>query len=149
MKFWDVNEIKRLLKEQPFYNVPIEKPKIKHLKDTLKALDGFKEKQKSVWSNIFWCVKVCIFWKGIQYNIHWNKTHMLIKRFSDKTSGVEYALFFFRELQLITVLLLICHSCMRWSTRFVFLKLYLGFSFLIPFRFYYSLHFCSTKWWTL
>ena len=31
MSFSDKNEIKRLLKEQPFYNVRIEKPKIKKL----------------------------------------------------------------------------------------------------------------------
>ena len=30
-------------------------------------------KQKSVWSNIFWYVTVCIFWKYIQYTIHWGK----------------------------------------------------------------------------
>ena len=30
MSFSVENEIKRLLKEQQFYNVPIEKPKIKH-----------------------------------------------------------------------------------------------------------------------
>ena len=31
MSFSDEEEIKRLLKEKPFYKVPIEKPKIKHL----------------------------------------------------------------------------------------------------------------------
>ena len=36
--------------------------------------------------------------------------------------------FFFRELQLITVLLLIWDSYVSWSTRFVSLKLYVGFS---------------------
>ena len=36
--------------------------------------------------------------------------------------------FFFRELQLITVLLLICDSYMSWNTRFVSLKLCVGFS---------------------
>ena len=46
------------------------------LKDTLKAFDNFKNKQKSVWSNVFWYVKVCIFWKCIQYTIHWDKTKM-------------------------------------------------------------------------
>ena len=30
------------------------------LKDTLKAFGDFKNKQKSVWSNIFWYVKVRI-----------------------------------------------------------------------------------------
>ena len=42
--------------------------------------------------------------------------------------------FFFRELQLITVLILICDSYMRWSTKFVALKLCVPFS--IPFRFF-------------
>ena len=31
MSFSDEEEIKRLLKEKPFYKVPIEKPKIRHL----------------------------------------------------------------------------------------------------------------------
>ena len=38
--------------------------------------------------------------------------------------------FFFRELQLITVLLLIWDSYMSWSTRFVSLELFVGFSIL-------------------
>ena len=29
-----------------------------HIRDTLKAFDDFKNKQKSVWSNVFWYVKV-------------------------------------------------------------------------------------------
>ena len=37
--------------------------------------------------------------------------------------------FFFRELQIITVLLLICDSYMNWSARFVFPNLCVGFSF--------------------
>ena len=48
-------------------------------KDTLKAFDDFKNNQKSVWSNAFWYVKVCIFWKCIQCTIHWDKTSMLKK----------------------------------------------------------------------
>ena len=53
--------------------------------------------------------------------------------------------FFFRELKLITVLLLICDSYMSWSTRFVSLKLCRDFPFSIPFRFYQNLYYCSTK----
>ena len=34
--------------------------------------------------------------------------------------------FFFRELQLITILLLICDSYLSWNTRFVSLKLCVG-----------------------
>ena len=33
------------------------------VKDTLKAFDDFKEKEKSAWSNIFRNVKVCTFRK--------------------------------------------------------------------------------------
>ena len=45
MSFSDENEIKRLHKEQPFYNVPIEKPKIKHLNkvDMLSELPFYDE----------------------------------------------------------------------------------------------------------
>ena len=32
---------------------------------------------KNVWSNVFWNLKVGIFWKCIQYTIHWDKTQML------------------------------------------------------------------------
>ena len=38
-----------------------------------------KTSNKSVWSNVFWHVKVFIFWKFIQYTIHWDKTQMLKK----------------------------------------------------------------------
>ena len=78
---------------------------------------------------LFWYVEVCIFWKCIQYTIHWDKTKMLKKFPLDKIFGKRNALFCFRELQLITVLLLICDSYMSWSTRFVSLKSYVGFSF--------------------
>ena len=47
------------------------------LKDTLKAFDDFKNKQKNVWNNVFWYVKVYIFWKCIQYTTHWHKTQIL------------------------------------------------------------------------
>ena len=49
----------------------------KVVKDTLKAFDVFKNKQKSVWSNALWHVKVQIFWKCIQCTINCDKTQML------------------------------------------------------------------------
>ena len=64
------------------------------LKDTLKAFSDFKNKQKSISSNVFWYVKTCIFWKCIQYTIHWDKTQMLKKIPSDKINGTKNALFF-------------------------------------------------------
>ena len=40
------------------------------VKYTLKLSTIFKTSNKSVWSNVFWYVKVCIFWKCIQYPMH-------------------------------------------------------------------------------
>ena len=54
-----------------------------------------KTSNKSAWSNIFWYVKVCIFWKCIQYAIHWAKTQMLKKFPSDKINDTKSALFSF------------------------------------------------------
>ena len=53
-----------------------------------------KRSNKSVWSNVFWYVKVFIFWKCIQYTIHWDKTQILKKFPSDKINGTKNALFF-------------------------------------------------------
>ena len=64
------------------------------LRDTLKAFDNFKKSNKSVWSNIFWHGKVCMYWKCIQYTIHWNKTKMFKKFPSGKINGTKNALFF-------------------------------------------------------
>ena len=110
------------------------------IKDALKAFDDFKNKQKSVWSNVFWYVKVCIFWKCIQYTIYWDKTQMLKKFPSDKMKGTKN-----RELQLIIVLLLICDSYMSWSTRFVSPKLCLGFSIFDSFSFLLKIIFLFNK----
>ena len=65
-------------------------------KNTLKAFGDFKKKQKCVRSNVFWYVKVCIFWKCIQYIIQWDKAQMLNKFVSDKLNGAKYVPFFSR-----------------------------------------------------
>ena len=57
-------------------------------KDTLKVFDDFKYKQKCVW-NVFWHVKLFIFWKFIQCTIHWDKTQLLKKFSSDKIYGAK------------------------------------------------------------
>ena len=49
---------------------------------------------KSVWNNVFWYVKVCIFWKCIQYAIHRDKTQILKKFPSDKINGTKNVLSF-------------------------------------------------------
>ena len=43
-----------------------------------------------------------------------------------------------------SVLLLICHSYMSWSTWFISLKLCVGFSISIPSRFHYTWYFYPT-----
>ena len=57
-------------------------------------IHDFKTKQKSVWSNGFWYLKVFISWKCIQYTIHWDKTQILKKFPSDKINGTKNTLFF-------------------------------------------------------
>ena len=113
--------------------------------DTLKAFDNFKTKHKSVGSNVFWYGKVWIFWKCIQYTIHWDKTKMLKKFPLDKINGKKISSFFFHKLQLITVLLLICNSYMSWSARFVSLKLCVWFSILDSFSFLLKFIFLFNK----
>ena len=58
-----------------------------------------KTSNKSVWNNIFWYVKVCIFWKCIQYTINWDKTQMLKKFPLDKINGTKNTLFFLLQAQ--------------------------------------------------
>ena len=49
---------------------------------------------KSLWSNAFWYVKVCIFWKRIQYTIHRGEIQILKKFLWDKINGSKNELFF-------------------------------------------------------
>ena len=78
--------------------------------------------------NVLWYVKLCIFWKCIQYTIHRD----------------NMPLFFFRERQIIIVLLSIVILIWAKSTRFVSLKLCVGFSifdsvsFLLKFIFLFD-----------
>ena len=102
--------------------------KLPYLKIQWRLSTILETSNKSVWSNIFWYVKICIFWKCIQYKIHWDNTQVLKKSPLDKISSTKNTLSFFRELQRITVLLLISNSYMSWSARFVTLKLFAGFS---------------------
>ena len=94
-----------------------------------RLLTVLKTSNKSVWSNVFWYVIVCVFCKCIQYMIYWDKTKM-VKRFPlDKITSIQkLPSYFFHELQLITVIFLICDFYMGWSTRFVSLKMCVGFS---------------------
>ena len=65
------------------------------LNDTLKVFGNFEKKEKkSLWCNVFWYTKVWMFWKCIQYTIHWDKTQMLNKFPLGKKNVTKNALFF-------------------------------------------------------
>ena len=67
---------------------------LKKFKDTLKAFNDFKIKQESVRSNVFWYVRVYIFWNCTIYTIQWDKIQMLKKFLLNKTNRTKNALFF-------------------------------------------------------
>ena len=57
-------------------------------------LSTILRRNKSVWSNVFWYVKLYIFWKFIQYPaIHWDKTEMSKKFPLDKIDKIHFLSF--------------------------------------------------------
>ena len=99
---------------------------------------------KTVWSNVSWYVIICIFWKCIQYTIHWDKTQTLNKFPSDKKKRYKNALFFLSWAP--------THHSFIFNLRFLCeLKHKVRFSKTVcgildfRFRFVWSLYFCSTK----
>ena len=53
-----------------------------------------KTSNKSLWRNVFWYVRVFIFWECIQYTIHWDEIQILKKFLSDKINHTKNAFFF-------------------------------------------------------
>ena len=113
-----------------------------HIKVSLQSfyeyIEGFRESKKNVWSNSFWNVEVCIFWKWILAE------KQIFKNFHSVKIVQKMPFLSFHKLQFVTVFPLISDSNMSWSTRFVSLKLCVEFPiFDFCFR---SLYFYSTKW---
>ena len=54
-----------------------------------------KLSNKSVWSNVFWSVKVGILWKCIQYTTHWYKTNVKKNSFGQNKRYKKCPLFSF------------------------------------------------------
>ena len=89
----------------------------------------------------FWCVKVCMIWKFIQYSIHWEKIE----------NALRY--FFFCKLQLSNFMFWFTTSTwtMNWSTmlgslRMCFFFVFFCFCFFsIPLRFIKVYFFFSKK----
>ena len=90
------------------------------IKNPVKAFNGFKNKQQVYEVNVY------IFWKFIQYMLRQNTN--VKKNSYGQNKRYKKCSFFFHKLQLFTVLLLIPNSYTSWSTRFISLKLSVGFS---------------------
>ena len=100
-----------------------------------------KISNKSARDNIFLYVNVCIFWKCIQYTIHWDKTQMLKKFPPDKINGTKNALSFLSrtpthhsftfnlrllyELKYKVRLSQTVYGIFHFRFRFVFVKVYI------------------------
>ena len=125
------------------------------LNDTLKAFDDFKSKQNKAWSNVFWYIKVYIFWKFVQYTIHWAKAKMLKKFLQIKSTLQKMYSFFsrtpthhsfsFNSRFLYELRVSLCKGvCGIFHFRFVFIWVYIFFqekartfwlwNAIIPFR---------------
>ena len=99
-------------------------------KDTLKTFNNFKTNENVFYLRIMYILKV--------YSIHSLYLDIKYKCYKisfDKINVTKNALFLFRELRRITVLLFIRDSYMSWSTRFLSLKLRVKFSFRFRFVF--------------
>ena len=103
-----------------------------------------KTNNKSVWRNVFWYTKVCIFWKCIQYTTHWDKTNFK-KIPSDKINVTKNAHFFLSGAPTHYVFTFNLRSLYELKHKVRFSKTVWDFPFSIPLRFYSSLYFCSTK----
>ena len=94
-------------------------------KDTLKAFDDFKNKQKKFMNWKF------IYWKFIQFTILWDKTQMFKKFPSGKINNTKNELFFLlRAPNYQAFTFNSPFSYKLWSTSFVSLKVGMGFSIL-------------------
>ena len=62
------------------------------LSSNLGTFGDFKNKEKSVWRKVLWYVKVRIFWKIIQYSMHWDKIETLQKFSKGKINFCELLL---------------------------------------------------------
>ena len=115
-----------------------------HLRIHWRLSTVLKTSNRSVWSNVFWYVKVCIFWKCTQHIIHWDKTQTLKSFPSDKINCTKNVLFFLSRGPTYHSFIVICDSYMSRSTRFAALKMCVGFyildsvSFLLKFVFLFN-----------
>ena len=129
---------------------------------------NLKTSNKSVWSKVFWYVKNIYFQSAIdrlyietkpkcKKNFFWTKCRLqkmhsfffcelqLITVSLIICNSYKMHSFFFCELQLITVSLIICNSYTSWSTWFIYVKLCEGFSISDPVLFLLNFIFLFNK----
>ena len=117
-----------------------------HYQITLIAFNNFKNNQKSVWSNVFWYVKICISWKCIKCTLHGDNIQILKKL--RQWAVPRMSSFFFWELQLIIESFFIVDSYMGWSSKLKSGIFHFQFRFdsvEVNFCLYFWLYFCLTK----
>ena len=100
------------------------------VKDTLKAFDDFKKSNKSLWSNVLWYVKVCIFWKSVQYTIHWDngtKNPLFFLLWAPTHHNFTFNLRFLYELKHKVRLSKTIFDSVSFLLKFIFLAFELSF----------------------
>ena len=86
-----------------------------------------KRSSKSVWSNVFWYVKIYIFWKFIQYTMHWDKTRILKIFSSGKINSPTFSFnsqFLYELKYKVRLSKILCGISHFWIC-FVFIKVYI------------------------
>ena len=113
--------------------------------DMLKAFNDFKNKQQKRTKKLFFDMYKYIYSESLFDTLYNAIKHKCSKKSFRQNKRYKNALFFFfRELQLIIVLLFICISYMSWSTTLISLKLCVAFSifdsvlFLLKFIFLFN-----------
>ena len=106
---------------------------------------NLKTSNKSVWSKVFWYVKNIYFQSAIDRLYIETKPKCKKNFFWTKCRLQKMHSFFFCELQLITVSLIICNSYTSWSTWFIYVKLCEGFSISDPVLFLLNFIFLFNK----
>ena len=106
-----------------------------------RLLTTLKTSNKGAWSYVFWYVKVCIFWKYIQYTRHWDKTQILKNVPSDRINCTKntvsflsrapthynftFNLWFLYELKHKVRLFKTMCGIFHFRFRFLFVKVYI------------------------
>ena len=123
--------------------------RLKLIKDIMKAFVNFRNKQQ-VYEVILFDMQKYVYSENVFNTLYIEIKHKSWKNaLRTKLTVQKMPSLFFPELQLITVLLLICDFSMGWGARFVSLKLCGIFHFRFSFVFVKVYIFVEQNAWTL